>query len=134
VSTVNIRLRDRTAIGAVTPQLKAQLGTSDLAWVSWQELLPQVHEMVGQQHFLGRTSNDRFHSSCLKLRESAQGRSQSVAPLSLCAETRVVRLAPIPRCGHFPMYSTPMAMWRELRDFVGTAQVASQFASGQRRC
>ena len=46
VSTINIRLRDRAAIGAVLPQLKAQASESNLAWVPWQELLPQVDEMV----------------------------------------------------------------------------------------
>ena len=30
-----------------------------------------------------------------------------------------VRLAEIPLCGHFPMYSNPPAMWRALADFIG---------------
>lgn len=29
-----------------------------------------------------------------------------------------VRLAEIPHCGHFPMYSNPPAMWREIADFI----------------
>ncbi|AGS25835.1 alpha/beta fold hydrolase [Rhizobium etli] len=29
-----------------------------------------------------------------------------------------VRLAEIPHCGHFPMYSDPPAMWKEIGDFV----------------
>lgn len=28
-----------------------------------------------------------------------------------------VRLAPIPDCGHFPMYSNPIAMWQQIADF-----------------
>ncbi|MBK3511205.1 alpha/beta fold hydrolase [Pseudomonas sp. MF6747] len=28
-----------------------------------------------------------------------------------------VRLAPIAQCGHFPMYSNPAAMWRQIADF-----------------
>jgi len=28
-----------------------------------------------------------------------------------------VRLAPIPACGHFPMYSNPIAMWKQIADF-----------------
>lgn len=28
-----------------------------------------------------------------------------------------VRLAPIARCGHFPMYSNPVAMWQQIADF-----------------
>lgn len=32
-------------------------------------------------------------------------------------EAEGVRLASIPECGHFPMYSNPIAMWREIADF-----------------
>jgi pimeloyl-ACP methyl ester carboxylesterase len=32
-------------------------------------------------------------------------------------EARGVRLAPIPACGHFPMYSNPTAMWKQIADF-----------------
>ncbi|ARO32399.1 alpha/beta hydrolase family protein (plasmid) [Rhizobium sp. NXC14] len=32
-----------------------------------------------------------------------------------------VRLAEIPHCGHFPMYSNPPAMWREIADFIAAA-------------
>lgn len=32
-------------------------------------------------------------------------------------EMNGVRLAEIPRCGHFPMYSNPAAMWEEIADF-----------------
>ena len=28
-----------------------------------------------------------------------------------------VRLAQIPACGHFPMYSNPGAMWQQIADF-----------------
>lgn len=31
-----------------------------------------------------------------------------------------VRLAPIARCGHFPMYSNPTAMWQQLGEFLRT--------------
>ena len=31
-----------------------------------------------------------------------------------------VRLASIARCGHFPMYSNPMAMWHQLGEFLRT--------------
>lgn len=30
-----------------------------------------------------------------------------------------VRLAPIAACGHFPMYSNPVAMWQQIADFQG---------------
>ena len=30
-----------------------------------------------------------------------------------------VRLSEIPECGHFPMYSNPIAMWRDIADFTG---------------
>jgi pimeloyl-ACP methyl ester carboxylesterase len=33
-------------------------------------------------------------------------------------QSRGVRLAEIPRCGHFPMYSNPVAMWAEIRRLV----------------
>lgn len=32
-------------------------------------------------------------------------------------EAQGVRLAPIPACGHFPMYSNPIAMWKQIADF-----------------
>ena len=34
-------------------------------------------------------------------------------------EANGVRLSQIPDCGHFPMYSNPPEMWREIADFVG---------------
>jgi pimeloyl-ACP methyl ester carboxylesterase len=42
------------------------------------------------------------------------------ASLSYLAHLRArgVRLAEIPHCGHFPMYSNPVAMWDEIADFV----------------
>lgn len=33
-------------------------------------------------------------------------------------EARGVRLAEIPACGHFPMYSNPVAMWPAIADFL----------------
>lgn len=33
-----------------------------------------------------------------------------------------VRLAEIPDCGHFPMYSNPPLMWREIADFQASAE------------
>ncbi|MCF8076033.1 MAG: alpha/beta hydrolase [Desulfotignum sp.] len=33
-------------------------------------------------------------------------------------ESKGVRLSEIPECGHFPMYSNPPEMWRELFDFI----------------
>jgi pimeloyl-ACP methyl ester carboxylesterase len=35
-----------------------------------------------------------------------------------------VRLAPIPQCGHFPMYSNPPSMWKELADFQASSDAA----------
>lgn len=35
-------------------------------------------------------------------------------------QSRGVRLAEIPRCGHFPMYSNPVAMLNEISCTVGT--------------
>ncbi|MGY2372896.1 alpha/beta fold hydrolase [Pseudomonas sp. SDO524_S393] len=35
-------------------------------------------------------------------------------------QARGVRLAPIADCGHFPMYSNPVAMWRQIGDFIKT--------------
>jgi pimeloyl-ACP methyl ester carboxylesterase len=42
------------------------------------------------------------------------------AKLSYLAQLRsnAVRLAEIADCGHFPMYSNPPAMWREIADFL----------------
>ena len=33
-------------------------------------------------------------------------------------QARGVRLSEIPRCGHFPMYSNPTFMWREIGEFL----------------
>jgi len=33
-----------------------------------------------------------------------------------------VRLAQIPACGHFPMYSNPIAMWSQIADFLTSSQ------------
>lgn len=30
---------------------------------------------------------------------------------------RGVKLAEIPQCGHFPMYSNPIEMWRQISEF-----------------
>ncbi|MCJ2373060.1 alpha/beta hydrolase [Pseudomonas sp. RGM 3321] len=32
-----------------------------------------------------------------------------------------VRLAPIPDCGHFPMYSNPIAMWQQIANFQASS-------------
>lgn len=36
-------------------------------------------------------------------------------------QQRGVRLAEIPQCGHFPMYSNPVAMWRYISEFQASA-------------
>src|SRR5471032_1012022 len=36
-----------------------------------------------------------------------------------------VRLAPIAQCGHFPMYSNPIAMWQQIADFQNAGQRSS---------
>ncbi len=46
VSTINLRLHDRTAIGAELPRLTERLGGRGVVLVPWQTLLPQVDEMV----------------------------------------------------------------------------------------
>ena len=33
-------------------------------------------------------------------------------------KSKGVRLAEIPECGHFPMYSNPPIMWRKIADFL----------------
>lgn len=33
-----------------------------------------------------------------------------------------IRLAEIPHCGHFPMYSNPPAMWKQLGSFIANAE------------
>lgn len=37
-------------------------------------------------------------------------------------EREGVELAEIPNCGHFPMYSNPVAMWKAIADFIGRAE------------
>ncbi|USU21601.1 alpha/beta fold hydrolase [Paraburkholderia fungorum] len=39
-------------------------------------------------------------------------------------EREGVELAEIPACGHFPMYSNPVAMWKAIGDFIGRAESA----------
>jgi ABC-type lipoprotein release transport system permease subunit len=46
VSTVNIRLTDRARLGATTVELRRLVADPGIALVPWQELLPQLEEMV----------------------------------------------------------------------------------------
>lgn len=46
VSTINLRLRDRTTIGAELPRLAGRVNARGVVLVPWQVLLPQVDEMV----------------------------------------------------------------------------------------
>ncbi|MFP3458083.1 alpha/beta hydrolase, partial [Psychrobacter sp. SIMBA_152] len=39
-------------------------------------------------------------------------------------EREGVELAEIPACGHFPMYSNPVAMWKAIGDFISRAESA----------
>jgi pimeloyl-ACP methyl ester carboxylesterase len=43
-------------------------------------------------------------------------------------EANGVRLSQIPDCGHFPMYSNPPEMWREIAEFVGERRVRGSSA------
>ena len=40
-------------------------------------------------------------------------------------EREGVELAEIPHCGHFPMYSNPVVMWKSIADFIKRAELAS---------
>lgn len=40
-------------------------------------------------------------------------------------QARGVRLAPIAGCGHFPMYSNPIAMWQQIADFQAVSVPAT---------
>lgn len=40
-------------------------------------------------------------------------------------EREGVELAEIPQCGHFPMYSNPVVMWKSIADFITRAELAS---------
>lgn len=46
VSTINLRLRDRSAMDVALPALRERLAMPALHLAPWQELLPQVDEMV----------------------------------------------------------------------------------------
>jgi putative ABC transport system permease protein len=46
VSTVNLRLDDRARTAPAVEDLRARLGSRGLAFAPWQELLPQLEEMV----------------------------------------------------------------------------------------
>src|SRR5206468_6959701 len=46
VSTINIRLRDRSALTEALPELQQRAALPGSVLVPWQELLPQVEEMV----------------------------------------------------------------------------------------
>ncbi|WP_121308849.1 alpha/beta hydrolase [Paraburkholderia sp. BL17N1] len=41
-------------------------------------------------------------------------------------ESKGVELAEIPNCGHFPMYSNPVAMWKAIGDFIERAESTSR--------
>ena len=46
VSTVNIRLEDRLRLGSTVDELRARVQVPGLVFVPWQQLLPQLDEMV----------------------------------------------------------------------------------------
>ncbi len=46
VSTINLRLDERARTSRAVEELRARLGTGDVAFTPWQELLPQLEEMV----------------------------------------------------------------------------------------
>ncbi len=46
VSTVNLRLEDRSRLGATVDALRTQVQVPEIVFVPWQELLPQLEEMV----------------------------------------------------------------------------------------
>lgn len=46
VSTINLRLDDRSRTALAVEDLRARFGTRELGFVPWQELLPQLDEMV----------------------------------------------------------------------------------------
>jgi len=46
VSTINVRLDDRARTGPITEELRARFGPRGLSAAPWQELLPQLDEML----------------------------------------------------------------------------------------
>lgn len=46
VSTINLRLRDRATLADGLPDLRRRIAASSLSFAPWQELLPQIDEMV----------------------------------------------------------------------------------------
>ena len=46
VSTINLRLDERSRTAGAVEDLRARFGSGDLAFAPWQELLPQLEEMV----------------------------------------------------------------------------------------
>jgi ABC-type lipoprotein release transport system permease subunit len=46
ISTINLRLEERSRTAHAIGQLRARFGSDGLAFVPWQELLPQLEEMV----------------------------------------------------------------------------------------
>lgn len=48
-------------------------------------------------------------------------------------EAAGVRLSKIPSCGHFPMYSNPMAMWDDIADFQAEAEIGDRGSEGPQK-
>jgi ABC-type lipoprotein release transport system permease subunit len=46
VSTINVRLEDRAHVSAAVALLRARIGGTDVTLIPWQELLPQLEDMV----------------------------------------------------------------------------------------
>ncbi len=46
ISTINLRLEDRSRTARAVEELRARFGSGGLAFAPWQELLPQLEEMV----------------------------------------------------------------------------------------
>lgn len=49
-------------------------------------------------------------------------------------QAKGVRLAEIPHCGHFPMYSNPAVMWRAIAEFQAESSAARAASSSRGHC
>ncbi|RDJ01358.1 alpha/beta hydrolase [Rhizobium grahamii] len=89
-------LRSKVRVEAVRPIFESMVDFSD----NW-DLLPKFLDLPMPKMFMF---------------------GEQYATLSYLPVLRAnrVRLAEIPHCGHFPMYSNPPAMWDEIADFVAT--------------
>jgi len=80
------------------------------------EVVPGIFASMVELSDSGDLMNDFLNLPCAKMFMYGE-QNKNLSYLSYI-ESKGVRLSEISECGHFPMYSNPPMMWREIADFL----------------